>query len=201
MMQMVMNAVAQQAIEFVATEVQNDDDYRRAQVKLKFDAPLEWKESEIQSPALLKLRDSLKIDLGGVLIFASPYSSGKSFVLKDLTLLLKRSGTNVLYIDGGLSAGYTSATEFLYTSLGLTKEAAKQYLGPLLPVSSTAGEVKTTIIIDHFEDLMHFFDVSVLIRSWARQTYEKTEFRVMICLSSESDVLKVIDWNGGVKIR
>ena len=83
--------------------------------------------------SLLRLRDSLRVELGGVLVFTCPNRSGKTTVLKDLAVLMRRNDTFVAYIDCRLSKGVVSATECVYTSLGLTKEAAREVLGPLLP--------------------------------------------------------------------
>ncbi len=56
-------------------------------------------------------------------------------------------------------------------------------------------------MINHFEDIIYLFDAKVLIRSWARETYENPYFRVMVCVAHENSALRVINWNGGVNIR
>ena len=86
-------------------------------------------------------------------------------------------------------------------SLLLTKDAAREDLGPLLPISK--GENKTTIIIDHFEDLMDLFGVETmaLAKNWTRETYDTCSYRVLVCVAPESRALEVLNWNGGVKFR
>ena len=113
MFQASMNAVAQQALQFVA----NMSFVRRCRGSF-------WM---LWSPrsSLLRLRDSLRVELGGVLVFTCPNGSGKTTVLKDLAVLMRRNDTFVAYIDCRLSKGVVSATECVYTSLGLTKEAAR----------------------------------------------------------------------------
>ena len=59
------------------------------------------------------------------MVFTCPNGSGKTTVLKDLAVLMRRNDTFVAYIDCRLSKGVVSATECVYTSLGLTKEAAR----------------------------------------------------------------------------
>lgn len=192
-----MNAIAQRLLKFIS----NTTCVRKLQLQRGPAFHSLTTDSQIKSPALLRLRDSLRVELGGVLVFTSPFGSGKTTVLKDLTALLRRNDTFVAYVDCRRAKGFSSATEFVYAELGLTKEAAREDLGPLLPISASE-ENKTTIILDHFEDLMHLYDSEVLVRSWARETYEMPlHFRVLLCVAPENRVLKVLDWNGGSKIR
>ena len=81
MFQASMNAVAQQALQFVA----NMSFVRRCRGSF-------WM---LWSPrsSLLRLRDSLRVELGGVLVFTCPNRSGKTTVLKDLAVLMRRNDT------------------------------------------------------------------------------------------------------------
>jgi energy-coupling factor transporter ATP-binding protein EcfA2 len=199
-----MCGVADHALSYMSGGLQTDTEspaYRKNQLLKAFDSPLDWTESQVKSPALLKLRDSLRVDLGSLLVFTSPYGAGKSHALKDLTVLLRRNSTYVKYIDGRAASSSSSAGEFIYGSLLLTKDAARVDLGPLLPVST--GMNKTTIIIDHFEDLMDKFgvDAMAMAKNWARETYDTRSYRVLVCVAPESRVLEVLNWNGGVKFR
>ena len=197
-------AIADHALSYVTSGLQIDTEsptYRKKQLQMAFDSPFDWTESQIKSPAILKLQDALRVDLGSLLVFTSPYGAGKSHALKDLTVHLRRSYTFAKYIDGRSAAASSSAAEFIYGSLLLTKDAAREDLGPLLPISK--GENKTTIIIDHFEDLMDLFGVETmaLAKNWTRETYDTCSYRVLVCVAPESRALEVLNWNGGVKFR
>jgi hypothetical protein len=197
-------ALADLALSYATGGLQTDTEcpsYRKNQLRMAFDSPFDWTESQVKSPALLKLRDSLRVDLGSLMVFTSPYGAGKSHALKDLTVFLRRNYTYAKYIDGRAASTSSSAGEFIYGSLLLTKDAARVDLGPLLPVST--GENKTTIIIDHFEDLMDKFGLEsmALAKNWARETYDTRSYRVLVCVAPESRVLQVFTWNGGVKFR
>jgi len=65
MIQALMNAVAQKALQFVANMLF----VSRCKLRGSF-RTLDHEESQIKSPALL--RDSLRVELGGVLVFTCP---------------------------------------------------------------------------------------------------------------------------------
>jgi hypothetical protein len=139
------------------------------------------------------------VGVGSVLVYWSPFSSGKTYALKDLTVKLQNSETYVKYIDGEDSVGCTTSSEFLFRSIGLPKESIVGDIGNVLPDSS--GSTKTTIIIDHFEALMRFPDTESLIRALARECYDKNAYRVLLCITPLDQAVSVLKWNGGHKIR
>ena len=175
----------------------------RKQVEYAFEQADEWNESQIKSPAFMKLRQALRIKWGGVLVFTCPYGSGKTVALKDLAARMRIDKVPVKYLDARKDArDSSSACHFLFTSLGLPMSAARIDLGELLPIKE-GSEDKTTIIIDHFEDLMHFPDAPMMIRSLARELYAMDDpvYRVLVCVSPEDYAQKVVECNGCNKIR
>jgi hypothetical protein len=175
----------------------------RKQVEFAFEQADEWTESQIKSPAFKKLQQALRIKWGGVLVFTCPYGSGKSVALKDLTARMRADTVPVKYLDARKNArDSSSACHFLFTSLGLPMAAARFDLGELLPIKEGSQD-RTTIIIDHFEDLMHFPDAPMMIRSLARELYDMDDpvYRVLVCVSAEDYAQKVVEYNGCNKIR
>ena len=97
----------------------------RKQVEFAFEQADEWTESQIKSPAFMKLQQALRIKWGGVLVFTCPYGSGKSVALKDLTARMRADKVPVKYLDARKNArNSSSACHFLFTSLGLPMAAA-----------------------------------------------------------------------------
>ena len=175
----------------------------RKQVEYAFEQADEWTESQIKSPAFMKLQQALRIKWGGVLVFTCPYGSGKTVALKDLAARMQTDKVPVKYLDARKDARDSpSACHFLFTSLGLPMAAARIDLGELLPIKDGSKD-KTTIIIDHFEDLMHFPDAPMMIRSLARELYAMDDpvYRVLVCVSGGDYAQKVVEYNGCNKIR
>jgi hypothetical protein len=176
----------------------------RKQVEYAFEQADEWTMSQIKSPAFMKLQQALRIKcVGGVLVFTCPYGSGKTVALKDLTARMRSDKVPVKYLDARKNArDSSSACQFLFTSLCLPMAAARIDLGELLPIKD-GSEDRTTIIIDHFEDLMHFPDAPMMIRSLARELYAMDDpvYRVLVCVSAEDYAQTVVEYNGCNKIR
>jgi hypothetical protein len=122
--------------------------------------------------------------------------------LRDLEARMRTDRVPVLCLDARLAVTPSSAFHFLYASLGLPMEAGRISLGTLLP-KNEGTEDKTTIIIDHFEDIMHFSDAAAMIRSIARELYalDIPNYRVVVCVCPEDAALKVVEYNGCTKIR
>jgi hypothetical protein len=121
--------------------------YRKNQLQMAFNSPFDRTESQIKSPAMLKLQDVLRVDLGSLLVFTSPYRAGKSYTLKDLTVHLRRNYTFAKYIDGRSADASLSAAEFVYGSLLLTKDAAHEDLGPFFQFQGEKTRLLSSLII------------------------------------------------------
>ena len=71
----------------------------RKQVEYAFEQADQWTESQIKSPAFIKLQQALQIKWGVVLVFTCPYGSGKTVALKDLTARMRTDKVPVKYLE------------------------------------------------------------------------------------------------------
>ena len=59
----------------------------------------------------------------------------------------------------------------------------------------------TTIIIDHFEDLLNVPDARPLIVGLTRESRETKRFNILVAVSSALTAREILFWNGNSKIR
>jgi hypothetical protein len=169
----------------------------RAAVEQKFRAPINWTVTEFTSPAVADLRRAVNHPLCGALVFWGPFASGKTFALKDLTKKLQDEGKIIIYLNGKdyRRQNYQMFSLWLRASIGLTANA--NGLEEYFPFKE--GTI-TTIIIDHFDDLMNVPDARPLVVGLARESREKKRFNILVGVSSAANARAILLWNGNSKI-
>jgi hypothetical protein len=166
-------------------------------VHRKFREPIHYSESPLISPAVPQLHRSVNHRLCGLLVFWAPYSSGKTFALKSLTRSLRSEGKYIIYLDGKNFKWQSNPLfAWLRVAVGLTPNAKgfEEYL----PYQN--GNI-TTIIVDHFEDLMKVPDTGPLFVGLARVSRKTKRFNILVAVSSAANAKDIILWNGHSKIR
>jgi hypothetical protein len=175
----------------------------RSSINKKMLESLNWTISNVTSPAVDALQSAVDHPVGGVLIFWSPFSSGKTWAMRDLTKRMQIESLRIVtYLDGKAPDLGLLFDEWLRRSLGMSPVGN---LVQLIPRQSSTTEPNrsTIIFIDHFEDLMKLKGAEETIRGLARESFDSKQnfFKVVLSVPKIHQVQEILDWNGGQKIR
>ena len=176
------------------------DSERRSLLVGQQDFLLDWNISEFQSPAVDALKVAVDHRIGGVLVFWSPFSTGKTTALKDMVRSMQLDGRTAIYLDAArrTEQNYQRFADWLSDHLGIPSNV--QYDDHF---KTRQSGNRTVIVIDHFERLLHFPDTSSEVVNLGRISYESRtdHFRIVLAVSRSKLVLQILDWNGKQKLR
>jgi hypothetical protein len=161
-------------------------------------SPTDWTISTVLSPAVQELRTAVDYPLCGALVFWAPLESGKTFALRDLTKLLQNEDRIATYINGKSLTG--KAFNHFSTALRFSLNMSPTVEIDDLIALGTRGR-PSTLIIDHFDDVMLFPDTEAVMLGLARESRERRTFNIVLGMSSFQKADEVIEWNGGHKLR
>jgi hypothetical protein len=84
------------------------------------------------------------------------------------------------------------------------KVPAIEYLAPGDCVAfdlESADPIDTTIVLDHFDHVIQMANWENFLKSYAHNAFESRRFNLMLCVTSEAHVSRIIGLNGGRKFK
>ena len=114
-------------------------------------------------------------------MFWAPFSTGKTYALKDIVKNMQSEGRTAIYLDGARDTTfkYQSFLYWLKGSLGIPEQVEfKDHF-------KAEGGNRTIIFIDHFEDLLRFEDTPTTVVKLARISFDPLtdHFRIVLAVS------------------
>jgi hypothetical protein len=81
---------------------------------------------------------------------------------------------------------------------------AIEYLAPGDSVAfdlESANPIDATIILDHFDHVIQMANWENFLKSYAHNAFESRRFNLMLCVTSEAHVSRILGLNGGRKFK
>lgn len=146
-----------------------------------------------------ELRKSFSSNWRGVMVYWGIQVSGKSTHIQNvLQKIQKEENRPMVYISASMYQPSSTPHEWFRTGLGLSKtvDDYSQYLPAPKDINSP-----TIIVLDQFDHLIHDKYAASFITGLGEIARNTGLFSVLLPITSASDAVKMLNWNGGEKIK